>query len=369
VLVVVQFTCSIALIIGTIIVYQQLQYARQRPTGLNMSRLVTGDAAYYPYRALKQEVLRSGLVSNMTKSNASPVGMTIRLPITGWAGKQADESLNLAMNCVADADYFSTMGIPFVAGRDFVGRYYADSADVILSEAAVKRMRLKQPIGQLIDWTAEGAPPRLRVIGVVKDALSLSPFAPAEPTMYVYQPQWCFTLNYRLAPQVSTPMALAGLKAIFEGVDPRTTFSYHFVDEQYAAEFKMEVLTGKLAAIFSILAVFISCLGLFGLAAYMAEQRTREIGIRKVLGASITQIVAMLGKEFIVLVLVSCVIAAPIAYYFLHRWLEEYYYRIDIGPGVFVLAAAIAVLVTVATISFHAIRSAIANPVDSLRAE
>ena len=369
VLIVAQFTCSIALIIGTIIIYQQLEYARQRPVGVNMSGLITGNAYYYPYRSLKQEVLRSGWVSKMTKSNAGPTGMTIRVPVTGWPGKEADESLNLAANNLADSDYFSTVGVPFVRGRNFLGSYSADSADVILSEEAVRRMRLKDPIGQTITWTAAGVSPRLRIVGVVKDALSLSPFAPVEPTMYVYQPQWCFSLTYRLAPNVRTETALAGLKAIFEKADPRVPYEYHFVDEEYAAEFKMEVLTGKLAAIFACLAVFISCLGLFGLAAYMAEQRTKEIGIRKVLGASVSQVVALLGRDFMVLVGISCVIATPVAYYFLHQWLQGYYYRISIGPWVFVLAAVLAVVVTAGTIGFQSVKAALMNPVNALRSE
>jgi putative ABC transport system permease protein len=162
---------------------------------------------------------------------------------------------------------------------------------------------------------------------------------------------------------------LAGLKAIFEKADPRVPYEYHFVYEEYAAEFRMEVLTGKLAAIFACLAVFISCLGLFGLAAYMAEQRTKEIGIRKVLGASVRQVVALLGRDFMVLVGISCVIATPVAYYFLHQWLQGYYYRISIGPWVFLMAAVLAVVVTAGTISFQSVKAALMNPVSALRSE
>ena len=369
ILVVTQFSCSIALIIGTVIVYEQLEYARQRPIGLNTDRLITGDAAYYPYPSLKQEVLRSGMVSSMTKSNAGPMRIDIREPIADWEGRQPNEALTVACNNLGDADYFKTLGMEMVAGRNFIGNYGADSTDVVLNESAVKRMRLKQPIGQMISWTTPETPQRLRVIGVVKDALSKSPFKPAEPTMYIYHPEWCFSLTYRLAPGVNTAVALAKLKAIFEQSDPRTAYAYTFVDEQYAAEFDLEVLTGRLAAIFAALAVFISCLGLFGLAAYMAEQRRKEVGIRKVLGATVGQVVAMLGKEFILLVLISCLIASPVAYYLLHRWLQGYYYRISIGPGVFVLAAVLAVVVTAVTIGYQSFRAALMNPVRSLRSE
>jgi hypothetical protein len=282
---------------------------------------------------------------------------------------QPNEALTLAANDVADADYFNTMGMQMVEGRNFTGHYGADSTDVVFNESAIKRMRLSQPIGKMISWSAAGVPQRLRIIGVVKDALSKSPFKPAEPTMYIYHPEWCYALTYRLAPGVNTAVALAKLKTIFERSDPRTAYAYTFVDEQYAAEFDLEVLTGRLAALFASLAVFISCLGLFGLAAYMGEQRRKEIGIRKVLGASVGQMVALLGKEFILLVLISCVIASPVAYYFLYNWLQGYYYRITIGPGVFILAAAMAIMVTAVTIGYQSIRTALMNPVRNLRTE
>lgn len=187
ILVVVQFSSSIALIIGTMVVYQQMEYARERPLGLDRDRLITTDAAYYPYKALKEEVLRSGMVVSMTKSNAGPLNIFIREPIAHWPGQQPNEALMMATNDVADADYFKTLGTPLVAGRDFTGNYGTDSSDVILNEAAVKRMRLTQPIGQFIDWTAPGAIQRLRIVGVVKDALGESPWRAADPTMYVYR--------------------------------------------------------------------------------------------------------------------------------------------------------------------------------------
>jgi ABC-type antimicrobial peptide transport system permease subunit len=230
-------------------------------------------------------------------------------------------------------------------------------------------MRLKQPINAVVSWSLSNAPNRLRVVGVVKDAVVNNPFSLPEPMIFVYQPGWTGTVTYRLAPAASTSMALARIKTIFQKYHRDDPFEYHFVDELFASNFAMEELIGRLATIFACLAVFISCLGLFGLAAYMAEQRTKEIGIRKVLGASVGQMVVLLGRDFMLLVLVSCVIASPVAYYFLHSWLQGYYYRISIGPGVFVLAAVLAVLITAATISFQSIRAALMNPVESLRSE
>ena len=174
---------------------------------------------------------------------------------------------------------------------------------------------------------------------------------------------------YRLSSAIKTQDAIAQLTSIFNQYNPAYPYKYRFEDENYAAKFKLEVLIGKLAGIFAALAIMISCLGLFGLAAYIAEQRTKEIGIRKVLGASVSQLWLLLSKDFIVLVLISCVIASPIAAYFLQNWLMKYNYRIGIGPSVFILAAVAAMAITIITISFQAIKAALANPVKSLRTE
>ena len=196
-----------------------------------------------------------------------------------------------------------------------------------------------------------------------------SPFSPAEPTFFVYAPGWDNAIMYRLSPTVNTHDAIAKLTIIFNKYNPSFPYLYHFADESYAAKFDLETLIGKLAGLFAALAIFISCLGLFGLAAYMAEQRTKEIGIRKVLGASVSQVWLLLSKDFVVLVIISCVIASPVAFYFLNDWLQKYNYRITISPLVFIMAAISAIVITIVTISFQAIKAAIANPVKSLRTE
>jgi putative ABC transport system permease protein len=368
-LVVLQFTCSIALIISTIIVYQQIQYARNRPTGYDPNRLLITDAGYVRYQGLRQEVLQSGMVSSITRAMAPPTEVNSHNTISDWQGRLPNEPLVLALNAVADTDYFRTLGIRMLEGRNFTGNAQVDSFTVILNEAAVKRMRFKQPLNQVITWLSANSPNHLRVVGVVKDALTHSPFSPAEPTFFLYQPDWTFNLMYRLSPNVNTQTALAKLRPIFEKYDPQLPYEYHFADESYAAKFDLEMLIGRLSGIFSALAVFISCLGLFGLAAYVAEQRSKEIGIRKVLGASVSQMVLLLTRDFLVLVIISCLIASPVAFYFLHNWLQGYYYRISIGPGVFILASVMAILITILTISFQAIRTALMNPVKSLRSE
>jgi ABC-type antimicrobial peptide transport system permease subunit len=248
------------------------------------------------------------------------------------------------------------------------GRAYTNSADtlnVIFNETAIRRMRIKDPVNQLVTFQGQ----QLRIIGVAKDALMVSPFAPADPTIFLYDYHPQSILMYRLSRHLATSDALTRLTAIFNKYNPAYPYTYAFADQEYAAKFKLEELVGTLSGIFAGLAIFISCLGLFGLAAYVAEQRTKEIGIRKVLGASISGLWLMLSKDFIVLVGISCLVASPVTFYFLRHWLQQYSYRIDIGIGVFVLASGLALLITLATISFQAIRAAIANPTKSLRSE
>jgi putative ABC transport system permease protein len=370
ILVVIQFSCSIALIISTIIIYQQIQHAKDRPMGYDADRLLMNDAdndLNNHFDALKNELLQSRLVSSVTRSSSPATAIWSNQRIDDWQGKLPNESLGLATIGVCDADYFKTMRMTIKEGRGFTGDAGTDSLSVILNESAVKRMRYKQAINQSITW--HDVPQHVHVIGVVKDALMSSPFSPAEPTIFIYTPLWSNIITYRLAPTVNTHEALARLSGIFSKYDPSSSYSYQFVDKTYASKFMMETLIGTLSGLFAILAILISCLGLFGLAAYMAEQRNKEIGVRKVLGASISQVWFLLSRDFIVLVLISCVIASPIALYFLRGWLSGYDYRITIGPGVFVAAAVGALVITLATISFQAIRAALANPVKSLRAE
>ncbi|HXB35009.1 MAG TPA: ABC transporter permease [Puia sp.] len=371
-LVVVQFTCSIALIIGTIIVYQQIQYGRQRPLGYDPNRLLL-TAGFWAdgsrFRAYRQEVLQTGVVSSMTQSLTSANYIHGHNTIDNWPGRLPNEALSIAMNSVADSGYFKTLGMSFAAGRNFSDNLAADTTCAILNEAAVRRMRLQQPINAMLSWTVTNAPGRLRVVGVVKDAVVDNPFGQPEPMIFVFQPAWTGTVTYRLAPTVSITSALDKIKPVFKKYNKESSFDFGFMDDLLASNYALEVLIGRLAGIFAALAIFISCLGLFGLAAYVAEQRTKEIGIRKVLGASAGRIYRMLTRDFVLLVAVSSAIASPLAFYFLQNWLEKYSYRITINPLIFVGAAGVALLITAATISVQAIRAAGANPATSLRAE
>jgi putative ABC transport system permease protein len=371
ILVMLQFSCSIALIISTIIVYQQLQYAKNRPSGYDANRLMMTDVSSdlsRNYTALKNDLLQSGLVTNVTQSSSPITDIWSHNSIDDWQGKQAGETLSIGTIGLNDADYFKTFAMQLKEGRNFTGDLRVDTLNVILNEAAVKRMRFKEPLNQIITYNS-GKLQKLKVIGVVKDALMTSPFSPVEPSVFVYTPGWSNIITYRLVPKISTQQAIVKLTSIFNKYDPSAPYLYHFVDESYASKFNLETLVGKLAALFATLAIFISCLGLFGLAAYMAAQRNKEIGIRKVLGASVSQVWILFSKDFIILVFISCLIASPIAYYFLHDWLQKYDYRISIGAGVFIISALMAIVITIITISFQAIKAAIANPVKSLRME
>jgi putative ABC transport system permease protein len=364
ILVVVQFSCAVGLIIGTLIVYQQIKYTKDRPTGYDLNRLMMtnmSDDLSRNYIALKNELLEKGIAESVTTASSPATNIYWHSDIERWQGKNAGETVEMGIIKVNE-DYFKTLNMKMQQGRDFIGEN--DKASVIFNETAIKRLRIKDPINQTITWDTTR-----RIVGVVKDALMLSPFSPADPTMFVYEPNPHGNLMYRLSPNIKTEDAITKLTAIFSKYNPSYPYEYQFADASYAAKFNLEVLVGKMAGIFAGLAIFISCLGLFGLAAYIAEQRTREIGIRKVLGASVSQVWLLLSKDFIVLVLVSCLIASPIALYYLQNWLQKYDYRISIGPWVFVMAAFAAIVITIITISFQAIKAALANPVKSLRTE
>jgi ABC-type antimicrobial peptide transport system permease subunit/AraC-like DNA-binding protein len=369
VLVVVQFTCSIALIISTVIVYQQIQYVKNRPTGYSADRLMMTDMnsdLSNQYEALKNDLLSSGLVESVASSTSPATQVYSHFSLEKWPGKNAgDENVNIGAIWVSE-DYFKTLGMTFAGGHNFTGDWKSDTLNVIVNEAMVKRIGLKDPVNQLVTINFNAKP--VRIIGVVKDALMDSPYSPVEPAVFGHNP-FGFVVTYRLAKNAGTHTAIDKIGKIFNKYNPAYPYQYKFVNDEYEHKFNLEVLVGKLAGVFAGLAIFISCLGLFGLAAYVAEQRTKEIGIRKVLGASIAQVWLLLSRDFIVLVGISCVIASPVAFYYLHNWLQKYTYRVSIGLGVFIASGIAAIVITLVTISFQAIKAALANPVKSLRSE
>lgn len=370
ILVVIQFSCSIALIIGTIIIYKQISHVKSRPTGYDADRLVmttTTPDLNRNYTALKNDLLQSGFVVNVTRAS-SPVPVIdfqAGCNLLNWPGKNGGESLGISYAAVSE-DFFKTAGMKMAEGREFTGMP-GDTLHVILNEAAVGKLRLKAPVGQMLSTELSKEP--VRIIGVAKNAVIGSPFSAIQPALFVYKPDQSGTVIYRLKPDVNVQDAISKLAPIFNKYNPAYPYDYQFADAAYDSKFKQAQLVGKLAGVFAGLTILISCLGLFGLAAYMAEQRTKEIGIRKVLGASVSSIWLLLSKDFMVLVFIGCVIAVPLALYFMTGWLQQYDYRISIGPGVFIISGIMALIITLFTISFQAVRAALANPVKSLRSE
>jgi putative ABC transport system permease protein len=368
ILVVTQFSCSIALIISSVVIYRQIQYAKNRPIGYQVSRLMATDVnndLARNYDALKNDLLQSGAVISVSTSSSPATTVWSHTDLEKFQGKRPGETVEMGHITVSD-DYFKALGMQMQSGRSFMTGSKADTTNVVFNEAAIKRLRLINPINQVITWNQQ----QFRIIGVAKDALMNSPYSNADPTMFTFSgdsPNG--NLLYLLSPNANTHQAVEKLTTIFNKYNPAYPYDYRFVDDDYNRKFSEEVLVGKLAGIFAGLAIFISCLGLFGLAAFVAEQRTKEIGIRKVLGASISQVWVLLSKDFILLVMISCIIASPLALYFLQKWLQKYDYHITIGPGVFIISALAAIIITLITISFQSIKAALANPVKSLRSE
>jgi putative ABC transport system permease protein len=372
-LVVVQFTISVALIIGTIIVFRQIQFAKNRPVGYNRNGLLliekkSGDF-YGKFDVLQQELLRTGVVSSFAESRSSTTGITMWNGGFSYKGNKIDIGSGSGTLPVT-SEYGKTVGWEFAAGRDFSSQLASDSSGFVINESFAKAIGLKNPVGETITWAPGWRDPKsFTIIGVVKDMLAISPYEAAIPTVFFLSDKYHTWFNIRVNPLVSTASALPKIEAVFKKIIPTAPFDYKFADAEYASKFAAEERIGKLATFFAVLSILISCLGLFGLASFVAEQRTKEIGVRKVLGASIFNLWKLLSKDFVVLVIFSCCIAGPVAYYFLHGWLQNYEYRTEIPWWIFAVGFAGALVITLLTVSFQAIKAAVANPVKSLRTE
>ena len=368
VLVIIQFTVSVTLIIGTIIVYRQILHAKNRPIGYSRDGLISIDIKTPElrghYDALRADLLKTGAVYNMAES-LSPTTDLYSTQI-GFDWEKKDPNLQALFGIVAVThDFGHTAGWQFVSGRDFSRNYSTDTASMILNETCAKFIGFKDPVGKNLNWNNKN----YKIIGVIKDIVMESPFNPIKPTVFFIDYGWASTITIKINPQMSASDALPKIETVFKQHDPGSPFIYHFADEQYARKFNSEERVGKLATFFAVLAIFISCLGIFGLASFTAEQRTKEIGVRKVLGASVFNLWQLLSKDFVVLVLISFMIASPIAYYYMNNWLLTYEYRSDISWWIFVVAGLGALSITLFTVSYQAIKAALANPVKSLRTE
>jgi putative ABC transport system permease protein len=369
ILVVVQFTFSIALIIGTIMVFKQIQFAKNRPVNYRNKGLITVNMTtpdlYGKYNAIRTDLLATGVVDEMAQSSCPTTGIWSNSIGFKWQGKDPNSLPSFGTIAVTET-FGKTIGWQIIDGRDFSSDFGRDSFTMVLNESAVKQIGMKQNIvGQNIQWDEKD----YAVIGVVKDMIMESPYKPVVPTIFLFDPNWANVLTVAIKQDAPVKTALSKIEAVFKKFNPSAPFDYTFNDEEYAKKFADEVRVGKLATFFTILAIFISCLGLFGLASFVAEQRKKEIGVRKVLGASTYNLWQMLSKEFALLVAVSCFIAIPLAWYYLNNWLAQYDYRASISFWIYIISGIGALVITLITVSFQAIKAALANPVKSLRTE
>jgi ABC-type antimicrobial peptide transport system permease subunit len=321
-------------------------------------------------QVIETQLMNTGMVAAIGNSTGPLTVIWNNTSGYDWPGKDPASDSKFA-GCGVSEGFGKAVGWQVLAGRDFSAMFATDSAEsIIINEAAAKYMRLKDPVGTRlsdldntgkIKWTKT-------IIGVVKDLVMESPYEPVRPTLYFYT-EYGDILHLKLNPAVSASVAIPKIKAVVESILPTAIFDYKFVDEEYAYKFSQEVRIGKLSSVFAVIAIFISCLGLFGLASFVAEQRTKEIGIRKVMGASVSNLWQLLSKDFVVLVIISCFIAVPIGYYMMNNWLQQYQYRTNLPWWIFALTCMTAILITLITVSFQSVRAAKMNPVKSLRSE
>ncbi|MEM9077183.1 MAG: ABC transporter permease [Bacteroidota bacterium] len=374
ILVVVQFTVSVAFIIGTFIVMQQINHAKNRPVGYNRQGLIQVPTFAQDFEdktdLMRSEFKKSGAVLEMATSSSPTTRIWSNRSGFTWEGKPEGFQEDLAWTEVS-AEYAKTLDLKIVEGRDFSREFASDSLGVLINVTAKKYLGMENPIGKLIRDTDEEDPdPPMKIIGVVEDIIAQSPYEPVKQGIYVYDRFNNFSYyTMRLNPNQSVRQNIAIVELVFKEHFPDIPFEYQFVDEEYGEKFAAEERVGSLSGIFTALAILISCLGLFGLTSFVAEQRTKEIGVRKVLGATVFNVWNMLSKDFMKLVIISCFIAIPIAYYVMNGWLQEYPYRVILKWWIFALAMLGAMGITVLTVSFQAIKAAKANPIKSLRTE
>jgi len=370
-LVVFQFALSIILILGMIVIYRQIDYIHNKNLGFAKE-----DLLYMPlegelqktYPTFKEQLLRQPGIKYVTSAQSSPLEVGSSTAGVRWPGKDTTKLILFSNNPVT-YDYIKAMGIQMVAGRDFSNEFGLDTMNYLVNEAAAKKIGYKDPVGkELTMWGDKGM-----IVGVMKDYHHNSLHVPIEPLILrLHKMSWGGTYWGNVIVRTEkgkTKQAIASMEKLFKQFNPGFPFKYYFTDDEIANRYKAEYTVSRLSRYFAFLAIFISCLGLFGLVTFTAEQKTKEIGIRKVLGASVTGIVGMLSKDFLTLVVIAAVIAFPIAWWAMHRWLNDFAYRVNIGWWVFVVAGVVALLIALLTISFQSVKAAIANPAKSLRTE
>lgn len=374
ILVVTQFTVSVALIIGTLIVMQQINHSKNRPVGYNREGLVQiptfGQDFIGKQDLMRQQFLASGAALEMSTSSSPTTNIWSNRGGYTWEGKPEGFQESFTWTEVSP-EHVKATGMTIIDGRDFSREFATDSNAVLINRTAVEYMGIKNPVGKFImDEDEEDPEPPMQIIGVVEDVIAQSPYEPVGPGFYVFdRSNYGNYYNLRLNPDKSVSENLAAIENTFKKHFPDLPFRYDFVDEEYASKFASEERVASLAKIFTILAIIISCLGLFGLASFVAERRTKEIGVRKVLGATVTNLWVLLSKDFIKLVIIALFVAIPLAFYFMKQWIQKFDYRTEISIWVFVSAGLGALIITLITVSFQSVRAALANPTKSLKTE
>ncbi|SFD16279.1 duplicated orphan permease [Chitinophaga sp. CF118] len=363
-LVVFQFVLSVLMIVGTVVVYQQLKYIQKKNLGFDRQNLIVlrgeGEIAQ-KYQTFKQELLQQGIQS-VTHMQTSPLRNGNTTDGVQWTGK--DPGLAIQFNNTAVGyDFVKTMKLELVRGRDFSPAFGSDSTNYLINESTAKRLGYDDPIGQPLTF---GTHPGI-IVGVLKDFHFNSLHVPIRPIIIRLAEHWAYGNILIKAQPGQEQQTLSRIKALWQKMNPTFPFAYSFLDEDFQNVYKSETVVGRLIALFACLSIFIACLGLFGLAAFTAEQRTKEIGIRKVLGASVMSIITLLSSDFLKLVLVAIAIAFPLAWYAMSQWLETFNYKISLSSGEFILTGLIVISIAVLTISFQSVKAALINPVNNLR--
>lgn len=368
VLVVVQFTVSVILIIGTIVVFRQIQFAKNRPVGYTRDGLVTVPVVttdiHNHFETVKDELFKTGVIINVSEAGTRPTEQIGTSSGFNWENKDPNLSVDFPVTSVS-YDYGKTVAWQIKAGRDFSRSFLSDSSALIINETAASYMELKDPVGSIIKWYGKS----YKVIGVTKDIIAGSPYEQVKPCFCTLMNDAGAVVVLKLNPHSSISESIDKISAVFRHYNPSQPFEYQFVDEEYARKFGDEERIGKLASVFASLAIFISCLGLFGMASFMAEQRIKEIGVRKLLGASVFNLWRLLSIDFIRLVVISIMIATPVGYLFMHNWLQHYQYHSVISWWIFALTGLGSIMITLLAVSYQSIKAALANPVKSLKSE
>lgn len=366
-LVVFQFVISVGLIIGTLVIFQQIKHGKDRSIGYNPNNLISiqgSEDISQNFGALKQALLSTGYIEAVARTSSPMTEVYNKWSDFSWEGK--DPNARIALEALMTGwDYEKAAGLTFTQGRPFSPAFSTDSNAVILNETAATIIGFDDPIGKTM--TSGGR--EMTIVGVVEDVLMLNPFESISPGVIMFDPDVVDNILVRVAPGKNVQETLTTFQPIFETYNPTFPFEYNFVDEEFNKKFAMENQVGKLASIFAVLAIFIGALGLFGLASYLAERRTKEIGIRKVLGASVVSLWQMLSKDFVGLVLISSLIAIPIAYVIMERWLQQFDYRIKLTWWIFAAAGLGALVITLATVSYQTVKAASSTPIRTLRSE